>query len=24
VLTPGTTIKLGNRTLKYESHRGSR
>jgi hypothetical protein len=24
VLTPGTTIKLGNRTLKYESHRGQR
>jgi hypothetical protein len=24
VLTPGTTIKLGNRTLKYESHRGAR
>jgi hypothetical protein len=24
VLTPGTTIKLGNRTLKYESHRGHR
>ena len=23
-LTPGTTIKLGNRTLKYESHRGQR
>ena len=22
VLTPGTTIKLGNRTLKFESHRG--
>jgi hypothetical protein len=24
VLAPGTTIKLGNRTLKYESHRGQR
>ena len=24
VLTPGTTIKLGNRTMKYESHRGQR
>ena len=24
VLVPGTTIKLGNRTLKYESHRGQR
>ncbi len=22
VLTPGTTIKLGNRTLRFESHRG--
>ena len=24
VLAPGTTIKLGNRTLKYESPRGQR
>jgi FHA domain len=24
VLAPGTTIKLGNRTVKYESHRGQR
>ncbi len=24
VLVPGTTIKLGNRTLKFESHRGQR